>query len=48
MTEANQTFWDKVGMWLSYGCAVHCALMPFVVGYLAVNGMGWIAEESTE
>ncbi|MFN7542879.1 MAG: MerC domain-containing protein [Acidobacteriota bacterium] len=48
MMEANQTFWDKVGMWLSYGCAVHCALMPFVVGYLAVNGMGWIAEESTE
>lgn len=44
----SQTFWDKVGMWLSYGCAVHCALMPFVVGYLAVNGMGWIAEESTE
>jgi len=35
-------------MWLSYGCAVHCALMPFVIGYLAVNGMGWIAEESTE
>jgi ABC-type uncharacterized transport system permease subunit len=44
----SQPFWDKVGMWLSYGCAVHCALMPFVVGYLAINGMGWIAEESTE
>lgn len=41
-------FWDRVGMWLSYGCAVHCALMPFVIGYLAVNGMGWIAEETTE
>jgi uncharacterized membrane protein AbrB (regulator of aidB expression) len=35
-------------MWLSYGCAVHCAAMPFVVGYLSLNGMGWIAEESTE
>jgi uncharacterized membrane protein AbrB (regulator of aidB expression) len=45
---ATRTFWDKLGMWLSYGCAVHCALMPFVIGYLAVNGMGWIAEESTE
>lgn len=44
----TRTFWDKLGMWLSYGCAVHCALMPFVIGYLAVNGMGWIAEESTE
>jgi hypothetical protein len=44
----SQLFWDKVGMWLSYGCAIHCALMPFVVGYLAVNGMGWIAAESTE
>lgn len=47
-SSASMTFWDKVGMWLSYGCAVHCALMPFVVGYLAINGMGWIAEESTE
>lgn len=42
------TFWDRVGMWLSYGCAVHCALMPFIIGYLSLNGMGWLAEESTE
>jgi hypothetical protein len=44
----NWINWDRLGMWLSYGCAVHCALMPFVIGYLAVNGIGWIAEESTE
>ncbi len=47
-TSSTPTVWDKVGMWLSYGCAVHCALMPFVIGYLALNGMGWIAEETTE
>ena len=41
-------FWDRVGMWLSYICALHCALMPVVIGYLAMNGMGKIAEESTE
>lgn len=35
-------------MWLSYGCAVHCALMPFFLGYLAMNGFGWIGESSTE
>jgi hypothetical protein len=44
----ERTLWDRLGMWLSYGCAVHCALMPFVIGYLSLNGMGWIAEESTE
>ncbi len=48
VASGSRLFWDKVGMWLSYGCAVHCALMPFIVGYLAMNGMGWIAEESTE
>ena len=41
-------FWDRVGMWLSYICALHCALMPLVIGYVAVNGVGRIAVESTE
>lgn len=44
----SHAFWDRVGMLLSYLCALHCALMPVVIGYLAVNGMGKIAEESTE
>ena len=41
-------FWDRVGMWLSYICALHCALMPLVIGYLALSGMGKFAAESTE
>lgn len=41
-------FWDRLGMWLSYICALHCALMPVVIGYVAVNGVGRIAAESTE
>jgi hypothetical protein len=48
LVPSSPTFWDKAGMWLSYGCAVHCAAMPFIIGYLSLNGMGWIAEESTE
>lgn len=48
LPSSSRTIWDKLGMWLSYGCAVHCAAMPFVIGYLSLNGMGWIAEEATE
>lgn len=45
---AASTFWNRAGIWLAYACAVHCALMPFLIGYLSLNGMGWIATESTE
>ncbi|MCZ2157676.1 MAG: MerC domain-containing protein [Bryobacterales bacterium] len=39
---------DRIGMVLSSTCALHCVLMPFVVGYLTYLGHGWIASESTE
>lgn len=39
---------DRVGMAISSACAVHCVVMPFVVGYLTYLGHGWVASESTE
>ena len=39
---------DRVGMIISSTCAVHCVLMPFVIGYLTYLGHGWVASESTE
>jgi hypothetical protein len=39
---------DRIGMILSFGCAIHCALMPLLIAWLTFNGFGWIGEESTE
>lgn len=39
---------DRIGMALSSACAIHCVVMPFVVGYLTYLGHGWVASESTE
>lgn len=39
---------DRIGMILSSTCALHCVLMPFVVGYLTYLGHGWVASDSIE
>ena len=39
---------DNLGTAASLTCAVHCALMPFVVTLLPLAGMGFLAHESTE
>ncbi|MCL4783701.1 MAG: MerC family mercury resistance protein [Bryobacterales bacterium] len=39
---------DRFGIALSSACAIHCVVMPFVVGYLAYLGHDWVASESTE
>ena len=43
----QRTAWtDLAGMAASLGCAVHCAAMPFVIGYLPSLGLGWVAGHS--
>ena len=37
---------DVAGMLASLGCAIHCAAMPFVIGYLPSLGLTWMAGES--
>lgn len=39
---------DRVGLIASSACAVHCMLMPFVVGLLPLLGLGALANERTE
>ena len=36
---------DCVGVVCSCACAVHCAAMPFVIGWLPALGLTWLADE---
>ena len=43
---ASRAVWsDLAGMTASLGCAIHCATMPLVIGYLPSLGLTWIANE---
>jgi hypothetical protein len=48
LPQPKSAWWDRFGMVLSYGCAVHCAAMPFLASFIAVGGFSWLLEESTE
>lgn len=37
---------DQAGIIASLACAVHCAAMPLVLGYLPMLGLDWLADES--
>ena len=37
---------DMVGVAASVSCAVHCALMPVLIGYLPVLGLEFLADEA--
>ena len=37
---------DWVGVLASVGCAIHCAAMPFVVSFLPMLGLSFLADES--
>ena len=39
---------DRAGMAASLLCAVHCALLPFVVALLPLVGLSFLAHETTE
>ena len=39
---------DGAGMAVSAICAVHCVLMPLIVGSLAAAGTGWLRNEALE
>lgn len=39
---------DCVGMFASCACAIHCALMPFIIAFLPVTGLGLLADPRTE
>lgn len=37
---------DSIGVVASIACAIHCAAMPFVVGFLPSMGLSFLADES--
>ncbi|GAA5505435.1 MerC domain-containing protein [Novipirellula caenicola] len=37
---------DWIGVVASVGCAIHCAAMPFVIGYLPLLGLSFLADEA--
>ena len=37
---------DQIGVTLSAICAVHCLLLPLVVGVLPMIGVAWVSEET--
>ena len=39
---------DGAGMAVSAVCAVHCVVMPLIVGSLAAAGIGWLRSEALE
>jgi hypothetical protein len=39
---------DKAGATASFLCAIHCALMPFVITVLPLLGLGFLASEPVE
>lgn len=39
---------DSVGTTASLACAVHCALMPVVVTFLPLIGLGFLANKATD
>jgi hypothetical protein len=42
------TILDKIGATLSFGCAIHCIALPFVVTSLPLLGLGFIAGSKFE
>ena len=39
---------DRIGMFSSAACAVHCAILPIVVSILPLVGLGFLADERVE
>ena len=39
---------DRVGAGMSFACAIHCVLMPFVIGVLPLLGLGFLADHKAE
>lgn len=39
---------DRLGTWVGAACAVHCLMLPLVVGVLPLLGLQFLAEEGVE
>ena len=39
---------DRIGAGMSFACAIHCVLMPLVIGILPLIGLGFLADHTAE
>lgn len=46
LPEGNSGWQDWIGIATSFGCAIHCAAMPFVIAYLPMLGLSFLADEA--
>lgn len=46
LRSTGATYADVAGIAASVACAIHCAAMPLVIGYLPLMGLDWLAGES--
>jgi hypothetical protein len=42
------SFWDGLGTGLSLACAVHCAVLPFLLALLPMAGVAFLRDERVE
>lgn len=47
-SETLTTKLDRIGMTASTFCAIHCAVVPFIISVLPLWGLGFLAEEWME
>ncbi|MGM0480387.1 MAG: MerC domain-containing protein [Pseudomonadota bacterium] len=48
MTLSKQKKLDRVGMWITTLCAIHCLLLPVILPMLALAGLAFIGEDLLE
>jgi MerC mercury resistance protein len=44
----KDSFWDGLGATLSLACAVHCAILPFLLALLPLAGIAFLRDERVE
>ncbi len=47
-TTGADNFWDKTGITVSWVCAAHCLAMPFIISFLPLLGISFLAHEGIE
>ena len=46
--QKNNILLDKIGMWISGACAIHCSVLPLLVVFGLGSGMGWMLSHEVE
>lgn len=47
-TFRSNNFWDNTGATVSWVCAVHCLAMPFIISFLPLLGISFLAHKGIE